>query len=637
MGELGMSVRQYIGARYVPLLMGEWSDEVTYEPLSIVLHEGNSYTSRQAVPLGIPITNTTFWAPTGNYNAQIEYYRQAVAALADDVHDMNDMVPASEFDEQHTVKDYIDGEVSDLGDLLPASSFSTSNTVEDEIDKVRDVSFDQSKYIDKAVFFGDSVTYGDLGTIGGQQQGRAAKPYPTVYGENACIATIDNRAVNGSTSLSLPDIADAYNFSTADQVFIAHGCNDWAYSTKIGSPFRQNIDTTTFCGCLNYTIQKVLAGNPKCEIIICTPFYAQSSGTEFTNSPGALSENALGFNIEDYANAARAVANVNNLKCIDMRESLGINNINHSTWINDDVHPNQDGYTMIGEWLYRQVSFASNQSSVTAMKSYVPNGCNFIGPNDFTSNNTTPFSPFGDGMQAGQVVVVNNSYSLSNRYYRFDPNKVYTFQCTIRATSGYHLLIQLNRYTSEGYVKILERTPHIVSTDHAYTVSTQFTVPVNDLFRLDINELSGSDVYVTDISITEGMVGNPNIGCSEYDYTIWEISNRNASLSNVSGIARIKFNVQNGRTYLFGTQKVTANIAEDSLICTVPKCYAPNSSQFFYGVNNNKDLVKFEIMNTGNVYLRDTLATDMYFTIDTSWTYRRQSVFTECDVVSNQA
>ena len=75
-------VRQYVGARYVPVFADplEWSDTIGYEPLTVVLHEGNSYTSRQSVPVGIDIGNTTYWAETGNYNAQVEAYRQEVLA-----------------------------------------------------------------------------------------------------------------------------------------------------------------------------------------------------------------------------------------------------------------------------------------------------------------------------------------------------------------------------------------------------------------------------------------------------------------------------------------------------------------------------------------------------------------------------
>lgn len=85
---------QYIGARYVPIFGRkgettiEWDNNAPYEPLTIVLHEGNSYTSRQYVPTGIDITNTDFWAETGNYNAQIEQYRKEVESkLATVAHD----------------------------------------------------------------------------------------------------------------------------------------------------------------------------------------------------------------------------------------------------------------------------------------------------------------------------------------------------------------------------------------------------------------------------------------------------------------------------------------------------------------------------------------------------------------------
>lgn len=75
---------QYIGARYVPLFGRkgedsiEWDNSAPYEPLTIVMHNGNSFTSRQYVPAGIDINSNEFWAETGNYNSQIEQYRNEV-------------------------------------------------------------------------------------------------------------------------------------------------------------------------------------------------------------------------------------------------------------------------------------------------------------------------------------------------------------------------------------------------------------------------------------------------------------------------------------------------------------------------------------------------------------------------------
>ena len=82
-----MATKQYIGSRYVPIFADpiEWDKNGTYEPLTIVLHQGSSYTSRQYVPSGVDITDDTYWALTGNYNAQVEQYRREVASKLDTV------------------------------------------------------------------------------------------------------------------------------------------------------------------------------------------------------------------------------------------------------------------------------------------------------------------------------------------------------------------------------------------------------------------------------------------------------------------------------------------------------------------------------------------------------------------------
>lgn len=74
---------EYTGMRYVPVFADplEWSSANSYEPLEIVVHKGNSYTSKTFVPVGIGISDTRYWALTGNYNAQVEQYRQEVSAF----------------------------------------------------------------------------------------------------------------------------------------------------------------------------------------------------------------------------------------------------------------------------------------------------------------------------------------------------------------------------------------------------------------------------------------------------------------------------------------------------------------------------------------------------------------------------
>lgn len=43
-----------------------WDAQTSYTPLTIVINDGHAYTSKQDVPAGTPLTNTSYWFPTGN-------------------------------------------------------------------------------------------------------------------------------------------------------------------------------------------------------------------------------------------------------------------------------------------------------------------------------------------------------------------------------------------------------------------------------------------------------------------------------------------------------------------------------------------------------------------------------------------
>lgn len=88
-------VRQYVGARYVPKFASptEWKEGTSYEALTIVTYNNASYTSKVPVPptVGNPAQNKDYWALTGNYNAQVEEYRQTVEKFADSIEGIKDL------------------------------------------------------------------------------------------------------------------------------------------------------------------------------------------------------------------------------------------------------------------------------------------------------------------------------------------------------------------------------------------------------------------------------------------------------------------------------------------------------------------------------------------------------------------
>lgn len=71
----------YVGARYIPRIMGEYNNETAYEALDIVTSGGVGYISRQPVPAGTAVTNKEYWAMWGSGNAAIDSLTQRVATM----------------------------------------------------------------------------------------------------------------------------------------------------------------------------------------------------------------------------------------------------------------------------------------------------------------------------------------------------------------------------------------------------------------------------------------------------------------------------------------------------------------------------------------------------------------------------
>lgn len=215
-----MTVTQYIGSRYVPLFADplEWDIKKTYEPLTIVLYQGNSYTSRQAVPADIDITNESYWAQTGNYNAQIEQYRQETQAVSQ----------KAEENAQDIITNSAD--ISALeADLTTETNNRTSGdtTLDNKITSVSnrvDVIEDQLDKKECVAILGDSFTTG--------------ASWVTEFASKTGVDVI-NKAVNGAafytqTGSSWTTIGSQWNavkadtkFSDVTRVIIYGGVNDW--------------------------------------------------------------------------------------------------------------------------------------------------------------------------------------------------------------------------------------------------------------------------------------------------------------------------------------------------------------------------------------------------------------------------
>jgi hypothetical protein len=152
---------KYVGNRYVPKIYGEWTNTVSYEPLLIVTYQGNSYTSKTFVPVGIDINNTNFWVCTGNYNVQLEYYRQNVINYNKNIEEFRRQITT----ENNELKDDLQIQIDDTLKLAKTKvdnivynqatntlDFYSGNTVTNSITITQSVSNENiQSYIDSLV------------------------------------------------------------------------------------------------------------------------------------------------------------------------------------------------------------------------------------------------------------------------------------------------------------------------------------------------------------------------------------------------------------------------------------------------------------------------------------------------------
>lgn len=198
----------------------------------------------------------------------------------------------------------------------------------------------------RAVFLGDSTTWGESGNTDGVQ---VDKPYPTVFGE-ITGATVINCAVRGACGSSAKTnnfaeqiTANAASIKSANKIFINFGINDFSQNINVGNA---SMTDSFYYGIYNgiATIQK---SNPKADIIIILPTVGKGY---LTNS---VWRNSNGISFDDYLNALIDIGTKLHLKIVDFR-NIGITKNNAATYYPTGYnHLTQDGYTLLGEHLAR--------------------------------------------------------------------------------------------------------------------------------------------------------------------------------------------------------------------------------------------------------------------------------------------
>lgn len=391
-----MSVTQYIGARYVPLFADPLTWDITkaYEALTIVYYQGNSFTSRQAVPAGIDITNTDYWALTGNYNAQIEQYRAEVqtydnritanttsntaqdaqlagttssglktlidtntasntsqdAQLAGTSTSGLKTLIESETAARSAADTALEGDITDLETIL--TGFSTSNQVKSYVD----AEIAEATTTPDMVVIGDSFTssyYVQDSNLWYHAVAKALGCTPHNYSQRGA-GFLNASTQDSSTFMTLlDDAAEDSSFDNANVkwLFVYGGLNDIEHANA----------TQAFSTYFNNFCNAVVSNFPNAQLVVCG-INAWQDGFSFYSVPGSSTGQKNGqIYYEQTMKQQTGFLNARGI-FISMCGALGFN----SSWYDSsNNHPNASGHKALASWILSAMFGSGLVRSVT--------------------------------------------------------------------------------------------------------------------------------------------------------------------------------------------------------------------------------------------------------------------------------
>ena len=297
-----MAIRQYIGARYVPQFANpiDWDKSKTYEPLTIVYAGGNSYTSRQSVPAGIEISNTDYWALTGNYNAQIEQYRAEVAAY-------DARIAALEADGSVTAGKIADDAVT--GDKIADNAVGSAQIAADAVtgDKIANNAVGTSQIANDAVT-GDKIANNAVGA----------------QNVSSGIVNFDKLLVIGD-SWSDPIFESGVSGTWVQKVAQMLGFNDYQNISESGAGFaHKNAHSRNFNDILNYNLENISDKDRITHIVVYGGLNDLNNSEEYSDIGAGIASLLANVN-SNFPNAQTHIVGINaNYNIVPTINSAGV-------------------------------------------------------------------------------------------------------------------------------------------------------------------------------------------------------------------------------------------------------------------------------------------------------------------------
>ena len=306
-----------------------WSEDTSYEYLTLVASTdfGKSYISKRNVPAGTPLTNTNYWIPAADYNAQMAQIQQDLDSLETSV----------------------DSEISTLQtkvDSMSAASRENVFAVFSDSTFQRNPDPATSEMVTSVVEF--------------MQQLMPA-------------ATVKNYGRGGTGTNYLVEKLNSLSVDTSvDTVLIAYGTNDWQASFESAPILASQSGTTNTELNAERAIARAKVVFPNAHIIWFTPAHIHSPAAS-----AHLNVNSAGSTPYAYYDTINKVCVQQGVQCVRLDKIMGVDESNYQNYMVTSgggifVHYNEGMTKRIAEMIANDLYSVEASPSVPAIN-YVIN------------------------------------------------------------------------------------------------------------------------------------------------------------------------------------------------------------------------------------------------------------------------
>ena len=139
------------------------------------------------------------------------------------------------------------------------------------------------------------------------------------------------------------------DFNNVDIVSLLIGTNDYmgngAGVVSLGNTTDQTRET--FTGAINYFVTEMNEAFPHLDLVLITPTWRMNH-EDFGGQSAAIQPNARGNYLIEFVDTILERGDYYDIPTLDLYRTSGLNEDNHEDFFVDHVHPNEQGYELIG-------------------------------------------------------------------------------------------------------------------------------------------------------------------------------------------------------------------------------------------------------------------------------------------------